>query len=112
MTGLRRRGRAVLVTLSLAAMAAGTLGPAGSAEAADPPRVLAVSLSSSSVAVDGLVLAEVTVTAPFRGGPTAPPSAPLRRPPPATEPSATPQMIALLEHSSGSPGSGTYQGTV
>jgi hypothetical protein len=112
MTGLRGRGRAVLVALAAAATVGGTLGPASTAEAADPPRVLAVSLSASSVAVDGLALAQVTVTTTVQGWPEELHSAFLRRTSSATEPSATYAMIAVLERSSGSPGSGTYQGTV
>src|SRR4051812_11983269 len=112
MIGSGRRGRAVLVALGAAVMAAGTLGPAASADAADAPKVLAVSLSASSVAVDGLALTQVTVTTTVQGWPDDLHSAFLSRTSSATEPSATSVMIAVLERSSGSAGSGTYQGTV
>jgi hypothetical protein len=110
--GRSRRRRAVLVTLDLAALAAGTLGAASTAGAADPPRVLAVSLSASSVAVDGLALEQVTVTTTVTGWPDDVHSVFLTRTSSPSEPSATPVMIAVLERSSGTPGSGTYQGTV
>jgi hypothetical protein len=111
MIGSPRRRRAVLVALGAAAMVGVTLGPVPSAAAASP-QVLAVSLSTSSVAVDGLALAQVTVTTTVQGWPDELHSAFLSRTSSATEPSATSVMIAVLERSSGSPGAGTYQGTV
>jgi hypothetical protein len=68
--GLSRGLRAVLLAVAAVVLAGGTLGAASTAAAADPPRVLAVSLSASSVQVDGLALAQVTVTTPSRVGRT------------------------------------------
>jgi hypothetical protein len=100
----------VLVAVGLAALASGIVGPASTADAADPPRVLAVSLSASSVQVDGLALAQVTVTTTVQGWPDDVHSAFLTRTTSATEPSATRVMIAVLQRSSGTPGAGTYRG--
>jgi hypothetical protein len=110
--GLRRRGRAALVAVGAAAIAVGTLGPLNIAEAADTPRVLAVSLSGTSVTVDGLALAQVTVTATVSGWPEEVQSVFLSRTSPASEPSATQHLIAVVQRSSGDSGSGTYAGTL
>jgi hypothetical protein len=110
--GLSRGLRAVLVAVAAVVLAGGTLGAASTAAAADPPRVLAVSLSASSVQVDGLALAQVTVTTTVQGWPDDVHSAFLTRTSHAAEPSAPWLMIGVLERLSGAPGAGTYRGTV
>jgi hypothetical protein len=111
MSGTSGRRRVLLAGLGLV-MASGALGTGTAAEAAPTPHVLAVSLSASSVHADGLALAEVTVTTTVQGWPDDVHSAFLNRTSAAAEPSAFPFMVAVLERTAGTAGSGTYTGTV